>query len=90
MTRTIECLEDEPTMKRTRHDLQRYIDEHGMARAGAAKALRQVRDQIARDGEDAALRTFEKELIKEMDDHQRKMEELFKEMLQADNGAEEV
>ena len=55
---------------------QRLIQQHGMACAGAAKALAELREARLRDGDSPALRALDRRLRQEIDEHQRRMQEL--------------
>lgn len=53
--------------------MTRQIEEHGVACAGAAKALGAIRARLAQDPTDVVAQQIEQHLIAEIDAHQKAM-----------------
>ncbi|MDP9314180.1 MAG: hypothetical protein M3R24_25415 [Chloroflexota bacterium] len=56
--------------------LARYVEEYGMACAGAAKALGEIRELLAGDSNNAAARASERALLQEIEEKQKRMQDL--------------
>ena len=55
---------------------KRPVEQHGVACAGAAKALAALREARERTGDSPALRAHERRLRLEIDGHQQRMQAL--------------